>query len=325
MREPHLLVTMDKLKAIFKLFADTVATFLQDKATIYAAGLAYYTVFSLAPLMVLVLAVAGYFIGRSNASSQVVAQLQFIFGPQLSVFVEDLVAAVNEQVNTRALTLLSIGGLIIGASGIFNQLKNSLNILWGIVVDRPSGWREWLHLIRSRAIPVLMVFVVGLLFSLSVMMETIFSAVDYRLRPFFPDLVDMLPLAQRVIIPALTLVTFTLVYKFLPDARTRWRDAGLGALLAAALFLAGRYFLAIFLTFQNTGSAFGAAGSLVVLLVWIFFSANLLLVGAEFIKVYTQRFGRPIRPARLAHFEGEPVIEEPHPSPFGVEPDERVM
>ena len=143
MREPHLLVTMDKLKAIFKLFADTVATFLQDKATIYAAGLAYYTVFSLAPLMVLVLAVAGYFIGRSNASSQVVSQLQFIFGPQLSVFVEDLVAAVNEQVNTRALTLLSIGGLIIGASGIFNQLKNSLNILWGIVVDRPSGWQHF--------------------------------------------------------------------------------------------------------------------------------------------------------------------------------------
>lgn len=315
---------MSRLKSLLRLLTDTVGAFLADRATIYAAGLAYYAVFSLAPLMVFVIVIAGYFIGRSSASEQIALQLGFIFGPQLGAFVDELVVAVNAQVNTGTLTLLSIGGLILGASGIFNQLRNSLNIIWGIVVDRPTDLRGYLALARSRAIPFLMVFVMGLLFSLSVMLDTVLGVVESRLAPFFPQLAALLPLAGRVFIPALTLTTFTLIYRILPDARARWREALLGAALATALFLIGRFFLAFFLGRSNTGSVFGTAGSLIVLLVWIYFSANLLLLGAEFIKLYSARYGRPIRPSRLGRFEGDPVVQELPVNSRGLGPDERV-
>lgn len=316
---------MNAVKGIFKLLRDTVAAFMQDRATIYAAGLAYYAVFALAPLMVLVIVIAGFFIGRSNASDQIAVQLGFIFGPQLGAFMDELVIAVNAQVNTGTLTLLSVGGLILAASGIFNQLRNSLNIIWGIVVDQPRDLRGYLALARSRAIPFVMVFLFGLLFSLSVMLDTILNVVESRLGPFFPNLVSLLPLAGRVVIPALTLITFTLVYRILPDARARWRDVLFAAAIVTVLFLGGRFFLAFFLARSNTGSVFGTAGSLIVLLVWIYFSANLLLLGAEFVKLFSARFGQPIRPIRLARFEGDPIVMERPIDIAGLGPDERVV
>lgn len=315
---------METIKTIFRLLKDTVAAFLQDKATLYAAGLAYYTVFSLAPLLVFVITVAGAFIGRSTAGEQIVAQMRYIFGAELGGFIEELVASLNEQEATGTITLLSAIGLLLGASGIFNQLKNSLNIIWGLIVHRPSGTREWLLMVRSRAIPFLMIFVFGLLLSVSVLFDTALGIAQARLGIFFPHAARLLPTIGRFAVPALTFVTFALIYKLLPDAWTRWRDVALGALLATFLFLVGRYFLAFFLTISNTGSVYGTAGTLIVLLVWIYFSANLLLVGAEFIKVYAQRHGQPIRPNQLARFEGDPVVEQGVPGPSGLRPDERV-
>ena len=147
-----------------------------------------------------------------------------------------------------------------------------------------------------------------------------------RWRRLGPALVAAaLPSLGRVVVPALTFVTFALVYKLLPDAHVRWRDIWPGALLAALLFLVGRTLLVLFLDYSDTGSAFGAAGSLVVLLVWVFFSANILLLGAEFIKLYATRFGHPIRPGPTARFEGDPIVEEGAPGPSGLSLDERVL
>lgn len=312
------------IRAVFSLLKDTVAAFLQDKASLYAAGLAYYTIFSLAPLLVFVITVAGAFIGRTAAGEQIVNQLQFIVGADIGGFVEELIVTLNEQEGAGTITLLSLIGLLFGASGIFNQLKNSLNIIWGIIVERPSGTREWLLMARSRAIPFLMVFLFGLLLSISVLFDTILSMAETRLGAFFPEAAGLLPVVSQFVVPALTFVTFALIYKWLPDARTRWIDVALGALVVTVLFLIGRLVLAYFLILTNTGSVYGTAGSLVVLLVWVFFSANLLLLGAEFIWLYGLRHGRPIRPNDLARFEGEPLVDE-QPSAPGLRPDERVV
>ena len=313
------------IKSLLVLLRDTVAAFLQDRATIYAAGLAYYTVFSLAPLLVFVVTVAGFFIGRSAASEQIVFQLQLIVGEELGGFLEELLGALNDRSSAGTITLISLAGLIFGATGIFNQIKNSVNILWGLVPRRPRGARDYLHLVRSRAIPFLMVFVFGLLLSAVVLIDTILGVVQSRLAVFFPELAELLPSLGRFVVPTLTLFTFALIYKLLPDARVRWRDIWPGALLATVLFLVGRYLLVLFLDYSNTGSAFGAAGSLVVLLVWVFFSANILLLGVEFIKLYATRFGHPIRPGPTARFEGDPIVEEGAPGPAGLSLDERVL
>ena len=301
---------MQTIKSVLILLRDTVAAFLQDRATIYAAGLAYYTVFSLAPLLVFVVTVAGFFIGRSAASDQIVIQLQMIVGPDLGGFLEELLVALNDQSSAGTVTVVSLVGLLFGAGGIFNQIKNSVNILWGLVPRRPRGTRDYLHMVRSRAIPFLMVFLFGFMLSAAVLVDTVLALAQSRLAVFFPELAEALPSLSRIIVPVLTFVTFALSYKLLPDARVRWRDVWPGALLATLLFQFGRYLLTLFLDFSGTGSAYGAAGSLVVLLVWVFFSANLLLLGAEFIKLYATRFGQPIRPGHTARFEGDPIVEE---------------
>jgi len=314
---------MRLLHAVFLLIKDSVAAFLRDQATIYAAGLAYYTIFALAPLLILVISVSGFFIGRSAASDQIIRHLEYLVGAQLTGFLEGVVRAINNQAAGGALTVISVVVLLLGASGIFNQLRTALNILWGIVADRPENAREVLLLARSRTIPFLMIFVLGLMLSMVVLLETLAGIVRARLEVLFPEAAALMPSINWFIIPGLTFLTFTLIYKVLPDARTRWRDVALGALLAMLLFLLGRYVLFQFLTPGSNSAVYGAASSLIGLLVWVYYSAIILLFGAEFIKVYAARYGQPIRPSETARFRGDPVISD-WASTKTLQPDDRL-
>lgn len=297
------------LKAAFSLVKDSVTTFLSDRATIFAAGLAYYAIFALAPLIIVTIAIAGFFIGRSNAGSQLTAQIQFLVGEELTAYLGDLVRALADRTVSRTATILSILALFISASAIFNQLKTALNKLWGITSVRPKNRGEWLWLVRYRAIPFLMVFFFGVLLSVSVMLDTIVGIAGSRLALIAPGLAALLPNINRLFVPALTFATFTIILKALPDAFVRWRDIGVGAALTTMLFLVGRWFLAYFLALSNTSSVYGAAGSFVVLLIWFYYSAIILLFGAVFTKLYADRHGRPIRPNRLAML-GEPSADQ---------------
>jgi membrane protein len=297
---------MNLLKSIFFLFKETVTEFIKDRATIYAAGLAYYGVFSIAPLIVFASTVAGRFIGRSAADEQIMLQLQYLIGSDLAVFLEDIVATLTDRTTNTTAALLSLGVLLFTAGGIFRQLKVALNLLWGLTDVRPKNAHEWRVLARYRAIPFLMVFVFGLMLSLSVLLDALVGAVSARFEVLFPDAVRFLPGLSRLIIPALTFITFLLIFKFLPDAYSRNRDVAVGAAVTTGLFLLGRLLLLLFLSRTDTGSLYGAAGSIVILLIWIYFSAQILLFGAEFTWVYARRYGVPLRPNRLARF----LIEE---------------
>jgi membrane protein len=291
---------MEFLKSLFNLGKDTIAAFFADRATIFAAGLAYFTIFALAPLLVIMVSVAGLFIGRSAAGGLFLAQLQFIVGPEVSDFIGQVVESqANRTLNTTT-TFISIIALLIGATGIFNQLKIALNTLWAVSFDQPSNLREWLLLGKRRIMPLLMVFLLGLLLAISVMLDTILGIIQSRLEIFAPEIAQMMPTINRVLVPFLTYTTFLVIYKVLPDATTRWRDIGLGALVSSLLFLAGRYLLSLYLRLSGTGSIYGAAGSIIILLIWIYFSAAILLLGAEFIKIYADRYGKPIRAKRMA-------------------------
>jgi membrane protein len=297
---------MNLLKAIFFLFKESIAEFIKDRATIYAAGLAYYGVFSIAPLLVFATAVAGRFIGRGAAADQVALQLQYLVGQDLAVFLGDIIDTLTDRTTNATAALISIGVLLFTAGGIFRQLKVALNLLWGLTDVRPKNAKEWRVLARYRAIPFLMVFAFGLMLSLSVLLDAIIRGVSARFEVLFPEAAALLPNLARLIIPALTFVTFLLIFKFLPDAYSRNRDVAVGAAVTTGLFLLGRWLLVYFLTLSDTGSLYGAAGSIVILLVWIYFSAQILLFGAEFTWVFARRHGVQIRPNRLARF----LIEE---------------
>jgi membrane protein len=310
---------MNLLKAIFSLIRETIAEFIKDRAAIYAAGLAYYGVFSIAPLLVFATAVAGRFIGEVAAGEQVTLQLQYLFGPELAGFLENVVDSLTDRTANATAAIISIGVLLFTAGGIFNQLKTALNLLWGLTDVRPRNAREWRVLVRYRAIPFLMVFVLGLFLSLSVILETLILAVSARFEVLYPEIADLLPSFGRVIIPILVFVTVLLIFKFLPNAYSRVRDIAVGAALTTVLFVIGRLLLLFFLSISDTGSLYGAAGSIVILLVWIYVSAQILLFGAEFTWVYARRYGKPIRPNRLARFLIAPDPAAPAPPP----PDSR--
>lgn len=291
---------MNILKSIFLLFKDSLMAFFRDKASIYAAGLAYYMVFSIAPLLVFITAVAGIFIGRSAAGEQVTQQLQYLIGGDLAEFVGTAVnSLMDRSLNTTA-TVISAVVLLVTAGGIFRQLKVALNQVWGVVEVPPQNNRERLLLARNRVLPFLMVFVFVMLLSLSVILEALLGTIRARFAVLFPDTAAILPQFSRLLIPALTFVTFTLIFKLLPDTSTRWRDTAVGGLVTTILFMIGRWVLSIFLSFSNTGSIYGAASSVVILLFWIYYSAQILLFGAEFTWLYALRFGQPIRPKRLS-------------------------
>jgi membrane protein len=301
---------MNLLKAIFFLLKESIGEFVKDRATIYAAGLAYYGVFAIAPLLVFTTAVAGRFIGRGAAAEQVSLQLQYLVGEELAVYLEDLVITLADRSTNTTAALISIGVLIFTAGGIFRQLKIALNKLWGLTDVRPKNAKEWRKLARYQTIPFMMVFVFGLLLSLSVLLDALILAVSARFEVLFPELAIVLPALGRLIIPALTFITFLLIFKFLPDAYSRNRDVAVGAAVTTVLFLVGRSLLVFFLSRTDTDSLYGAAGSIVILLVWIYFSAQILLFGAEFTWVYARRHGVPIRPNRLARFLVEERLEE---------------
>jgi membrane protein len=307
------------LKSVYELIRDTLKAFFADRATIFAAGLAYFTLFALAPLLVIVLTIAGFFIGRSAAGELIMVQFQAIFGAELSGYIMQLVESLSDRSLSTTATLFSIGALLVAASGIFNQLKIALNTVWGVSFRQPDNFREWITLGKRRIMPLVLVFAFGALLAVSVILDTLLGMIQSRLEIFFPGIAEMLPTISRVLVPSLTFVTFLLVYKVLPDATTRWRDIGVGSVVAALLFLLGRYLMSIFISSSDTGSIYGAASSLIVLLVWVYFSASIVLLGAEFIKFYADRFGEPIRPRGMATLGGEKLTSEitPHAETTG--------
>ena len=295
---------MKTLKSIFLLFKDALGAYFKDKASIYAAGLAYYMIFSIAPLLVFVTAMAGIFIGRSTAGDQIFLQLQYLIGDELAAFIETAADSLMDRSLNTAATVVSAIVLLVTAGGIFRQLKVALNQVWDVVDVAPQDRREWLLLIRNRAVPFLMVLALGTLLSLAVILEAILSSVRARFEVLFPEIAPILPQFSRLLIPALTFATFTLLFKVLPDAQTRWRDTAVGGLVTTILFLIGRWVLATFLSYSDTGSIYGAAGSVVILLFWIYYSAQILLFGAEFTWLYALRYGQPFRANILSKIMG---------------------
>lgn len=293
------------MHSIHHLFRDSLRAYLSDRSIAYAAGLAYYAVFAVGPLVVFVVAVAGPVVGHSLAFDTMMGQVRYLLGPEVADLLAELAGQVNESTFGRGATVLSVLGLILGAAGVFSQLDKALNDIWGIATSRPTGIGDRLILMRHRVAPFTVLFFVGLMFTSSVLVDTMIGAVSSRVARFLPEAVEASIHINRVIIPALAFFTFYVVLKWLPDARSRRRDVAVGALLTALLFLIGRMVMTEYLERAGTATLFGSVGYFVVLMIWIYYSAQVLLFGAEFTKVYADRFGQPIVPRKMSYFRDE--------------------
>ncbi len=280
---------MDKLKIVWELLKETFAAWQADNASRLAAALAYYSIFALAPLLIITISVAGVVFGERAAEEQISTQLEETVGPEAAEFIEAIVAnAAESRSGTSIASILGIAILLFAASNLFNELQATLNTIWDVTPATEGGI---MGLIKQRLFLFAMVFSLGLVLILALSASVAVSVVGN-----FIDLSGFLQFINMAIFLSIVTLLFAVIYKFLPDVKIAWRDVWIGAFVTALLFNLGRWLISLYLAFGNVGSAFGAAGTLVILLIWIYYSAQIYLLGAEFTKVYAMKYGSKIVP-----------------------------
>ena len=285
-------------KSIVGLFKNTATEWLEDKCPQLGAALAYFTVFSLAPLVVVLLAVFGFIFGSSEtARDRITEQLQYFIDPSGIKVIRDIAAqAAKPQAGIMA-TIIGVIVALFGASGVFGALQEALNTIWG-VKPKPGGG-IWAF-VRARFLSFAMVGGVCFLLLVSLTVEAILRGLNDYLKAVLPG-GDILALALFLLFDISVIVLlFGFIFRYLPDAKIAWRDVWIGSVLTAVLFVLGKSVLAFYLGSGVAGSAYGAASSLITLLLWIYYSAQILLFGAEFTQVYANTYGSRVKPKEHA-------------------------
>ena len=269
----------------------------EDNASRLAAALAYYTIFSLAPMLVIVIAVTGLIWEADVARTQILNQIRDLLGQEGADFVANLISNRGNPAEGIVALILGILTLLFGALGVFNELHTSLNIIWNIRVKKVEGFLQSIkQLLIDRFLSFAMILAIGFLLLVSLVVTAVLSAAQETIGNAFPLSELLWQIVNLAISIAVITMLFALMFKFLPDAKIAWHDAWVGAFVTSLLFSLGKAAIGIYLGNSAVASAFGAAGSLVLLLLWIYYSAQILFFGAEFTQVYTNQFGSKIVP-----------------------------
>lgn len=288
------------LRKIRRLFQETFKEWQADKAPLIAAALAYYTVFSISPLLVIAIAIAGTVFGDQTAQKEITDQLVALVGQD---GVKPILQALNNisQPKIRGFaSLISIGILILGASGIFAQLQDALNTVWKV---KPQPGQGVMLFLRKRLLSFLMVLAIGFLLILSLVLSAVVATLSRYRTDFLPGSSVLWENLDLIVSFGLITFLFCLMFKYVPDVKIAWKDVFIGSIITALLFLFGKYLLGLYLSKGSLGSAYGAAGSLIVFLAWVYYSAQIILFGAEFTHVYTRMYGSKVRPRKYSQID----------------------
>jgi len=273
--------------SIWALVKETFSHFFASNAPRLGAALAYYTVFSMAPLLVVVISIAGIAFGREAAQGQIVWQIQNLVGPEGAKAIQALLVATQKPASGAVATGVGLIVLFFGASGVFLELRDSLNLLWGVRTPG-AGFRG---LVLSRFFSFAMVLAVGFLLLVSLVLSAVLAALGKYLGTYLPLSEGVLHLLTLVISFIVFTALFALLYKVVPDLPVAWGDVLIGAAVTSLLFSLGKFGIGFYLGKAAVGSAYGAAGSLVVFLAWVYYSAQIFFLGAEFTHLYSKRCG----------------------------------
>lgn len=284
-------------KRIFALLKDSIIAFFGSDAFVHAAALAYYTIFSVVPLMIFSIALVGTVAETDEIQYRIVAGVEKQVGEAPAVFVRDIVANSESAVSSGIATGLGVLFLLYGASSVFHQLQNSLNAMWNLSPRGETLPQSILYVVTMRLISALIVIVFGLVLIALVFVNTITTTLSFKPVEWLSTNVGLsLSFWQWVIAPLTYVLVFFLMFKFLPKATIRWRDALPGAIVTALLLVIGNWMIRFYLSYIFEVSIYGAAGSVFVFLVWIYYLALIVLYGAKFTVLYSERLGRPIKP-----------------------------
>lgn len=300
------------VKGIWKVLKQAFTGFSDDKVLKLSAALAYYTVFAIGPMIIVIIYLAGIIYGREAIQGSIFGHIQGLVGADAALQIQSMIksAALNTKGNFAAV----VGGvtLIIGATGVFSEIQESINIIWNL---KPKPKKGWLKMIINRLLSFSVIVSLGFILLVSLVLTGLIEALMGRLQAYFPNVtVVLLYIVNLLLTFAIITTLFGVIFKVLPDAIIKWRDVIVGSMVTAVLFMLGKFAITFYIGTSNVGGTYGAAGSLVVLLLWVYYSSLILYFGAEFTKAYAANYGSVIHPSEFAVWVKNIEVEQEHGS-----------
>lgn len=303
-------LTKENLNCAWTILKNTFNGFVEDRALKLSAALSYYTVFSMAPLLLLLISLAGVFFGRDAIQGHVFAEMNGLIGAEAARQVQDIIRNMELSGKTNVTIVIGAVTLLIGATSVFGEIQDSINLIWKVKAKPKRGW---VKILKDRLLSSSLIVGLGFLLIVSLLVNGALVALNDLLKAYFPDVTII---AFHIINIAVSFVVITLlfgiIFKVLPDAKIAWKDVRIGAFFTACLFMLGRYLIGLYIETTSAGSAYGAAGSLIVILVWVYYTAAILYFGAEFTRVYAEYIGARIEPAEYAVYVEQHERERAH-------------
>ena len=281
-------------KGMFEVFKNSLSGFSDDKVTKLSASLAYYTVFSMAPLLIIIIFLCGLLLGREAVEGKVYEQLAGFVGSDTAHQLQDIIKNASLAGKSKVAVIVGSITLLVGATTVFAEIQDSINMIWGL---KPKPKKGWLLLIKNRFLSFSVIASLGFLLLVSLGVTTLIDGFSKRLKDYFPQVTIVVFYVVNIAITlAVTTLIFGVIFKVLPDAKIKWKDVLAGAIATSLLFMLGKFGISFYISKSNIGSTYGAAGSLVVLLLWIYYTSMILYLGAEFTKAYSIKYGSEIHP-----------------------------
>lgn len=296
------MVIKQRLVTVWDLTKATFNDWIDDNVPRLGAALAYYTLFSLAPMLVVAIGVAGLVFGEEAARGEIFTQLQGLIGPEGAKLVESLLQSVSKPSHGILATVLGLFTFLLGATTAFVELQSSLNTVWEV---QPKPGQGVKGLLRDRVLSFGMLLGIGFLLLVSLAMSAGLAAFSTFMGDRVPGFYYFAQILNLILSLSVQTVLFAMMYKFLPDVKLAWRDVWVGAFATSVLFTLGKFLLGFYIGSSSVTSGYGAAGSVAVLLLWVYYSTQILLLGAEFTQVYSDRYGSHIEPTEKAMFTPE--------------------
>jgi membrane protein len=295
-------------KTVLKLLKESFTGFTNDKVFKLSGSLAYFTVFSLGPMLIVIIFLAGLFYGRDAIEGSIFTQIRGLVGNAAAIQIQDIIR--NASLSNKG-TLAAIIGfitLLVGATSVFSEIQDSINMIWNL---KPKPQKGFLKMLMNRLLSFSVVIGLGFILLVSLILNGLIEGLMTKLQARFPDLtVVIIYIVNLIITFGVISLLFAIIFKVLPDAVIQWRDVGIGAMTTAVLFMVGKFGITFYIGSSKVGSTYGAAGSLVVLLLWVYYSSVILYFGAEFTKAYAAHFGSRITPNQYAVWIKNVEIEE---------------
>ena len=287
-----------KIKNIYTYLKQVFTEFAEDDILKYSASLAYYTVFSLAPVLIVIISICGVLFGKEAIQGHIYGQIKGLVGNDAAVQIQETIKNIHLTGHNIFATIISIIVLLIGATGIFGEVQDSLNKIWGLKIKTKKTW--W-KLIINRLLSFSLILCIGFVMMVSLLLNALVSAFGTFLARYFSEFsVILVQLTDNVLTFIVTTFLFSLMFKVLPDAKIKWKDVLIGGLITSVFFTLGKLTIGYYLGSSNIASVYGAAGSIMIIMVWVYYSSIILYLGAEFTKVYAKLHGGKIFPNEYA-------------------------